>query len=182
MSRMTTNLWFDTEALEAAEHYVAIIPGSRIGDVSRYGDGAPRPAGTVLAVAFELDGQPYLALNGGPEYRFTEAISLVVSCDNQEEVDHCWAALVDGGEPGQCGWLKDRYGLSWQVVPDGLGAVLGDPDPERAGRAMQAMLGMQKLDIAELRAAAAVSSTDGASVSCGAPGAAPVRDDERMAR
>ena len=164
MSRITTNLWFDTEALEAAEHYVAIFPDSRITDVSRYGDGAPRPAGTVLIVAFELDGQPYLALNGGPEFRFTEAISLVVNCADQDEVDHYWAALVDGGEPGQCGWLKDRYGLSWQIVPDGMGEVMGDPDPARAGRAMQAMLGMQKLDIAALRAAAAVSSSDSASV------------------
>lgn len=164
MSRITTNLWFDTEALEAAEHYVSILPDSRITDVSRYGDGAPRPAGTVLTVAFELDGQAYLALNGGPEFRFTEAISLVVNCADQDEVDHYWAALVDGGEPGQCGWLKDRYGLSWQIVPDGMGEVMGDPDPARAGRAMQAMLGMQKLDIAALRAAAAVSSSDSASV------------------
>ena len=155
MSRITINLWFDTEALEAAEHYVAVIPGSRITDVSRYGEGAPRPAGTVLTVAFELDGQPYLALNGGPQYKFTEAISLVVSCADQAEVDQYWAALLDGGEPGQCGWLKDRFGLSWQVVPDGLGEVLGDPDPARAGRAMQAMMGMQKLDIAALRSAAA---------------------------
>lgn len=164
MSRITTNLWFDTEALEAAEHYVSILPDSRITDVSRYGDGAPRPAGTVLTVAFELDGQAYLALNGGPEFRFTEAISLVVNCADQDEVDHYWAALVDGGEPGQCGWLKDRYGLSWQIVPDGMGEVMGDPDPARAGRVMQAMLGMQKLDIAALRAAAAVSSSDSASV------------------
>ena len=163
MSRITTNLWFDTEALEAAEHYVSIFPGSRITDVSRYGDGAPRPAGTVLTVAFELDGQRYLALNGGPEFRFTEAISLVVNCADQDEVDGYWAALVDGGEPGQCGWLKDRYGLSWQIVPDGMGEVMGDPDPARAGRAMQAMLGMQKLDIGALRAAAG-SSPDSALV------------------
>ena len=160
MSRITTNLWFDTEALEAAEYYVAIFPGSRITDVSRYGEGAPRPAGTVLTAAFELDGQAFLALNGGPQFRFTEAISLVVTCADQDEVDHYWAALVEGGEPGECGWLKDRYGLSWQIVPDGLGEVLGDPDPVRAGRAMQAMMTMQKLDIAALRAAAARSSTD----------------------
>jgi predicted 3-demethylubiquinone-9 3-methyltransferase (glyoxalase superfamily) len=164
MSRVTTNLWFDTEALQAAQHYVAIFPGSRITDVSRYGVDAPRPAGTVLTVAFELDGQRYLALNGGPEFRFTEAISLVVNCADQDEVDHYWAALVDGGEPGQCGWLKDRYGLSWQIVPDGMGEVMGDPDPARAGRAMQAMLGMHKLDIAALRAAAAGSSSDSALV------------------
>ena len=157
MSRITINLWFDTEALEAAEHYVKIFPGSRIVNVSRYGEGAPRPAGTVLTVAFELDGQPYLALNGGPQFRFTEAISLMVNCADQDEVEHYWAALVDGGEAGRCGWLKDRYGLSWQVVPDGMAELLGDPDPARAGRAMQAMLAMQKLDIAALRAAAASS-------------------------
>jgi predicted 3-demethylubiquinone-9 3-methyltransferase (glyoxalase superfamily) len=160
MSRITTNLWFDTEALEAAEYYVAIFPDSRVTGVSRYGDGAPRPAGTVLTVAFELDGQPYLALNGGPEFRFTEAISLVVNCADQDEVDHYWAALVAGGQPGQRGWLKDRYGLSWQIVPDGMGEVMGDPDPARAGRAMEAMMGMQKLDIAALRAAVAGPSSD----------------------
>jgi predicted 3-demethylubiquinone-9 3-methyltransferase (glyoxalase superfamily) len=154
MSRITPNLWFDTEALEAAEHYVATIPNSRITAVSRYGEGAPRPAGTVMTVAFELDGRPFLALNGGPEYRLTEAFSLVVACAGQEELDRCWDALVDGGEPGRCGWLKDRFGLSWQVVPDEMGDILGDPDPERAGRAMQAMLGMSKLDVAALRAAA----------------------------
>jgi len=164
MSRITTNLWFDTEALEAAEYYVAIFPGSRITDVSRYGDGAPRPAGTVLTAAFELDGRPYLALNGGHEFRFTEAISLVVNCADQDEVDHYRAALVEGGEPGQCGWLKDRYGLSWQIVPDGMGEVMGDADPARAGRAMQAMMAMQKLDIAALRAAADGISTDSALV------------------
>lgn len=164
MSRITTNLWFDTEALEAAEHYVSIIPNSRITEVSRYGDGAPRPTGTVLTVAFELDGKPHLALNGGPQFRFTEAISFVVNCADQDEVDHCWDALVDGGEPGQCGWLKDRYGLSWQIVPDGLPEVLGDPDPARAGAAMQAMMGMQKLDLAALRTAAEASSSDRASV------------------
>lgn len=164
MSRITTNLWFDTEALEAAEHYVSIIPGSRITDVSRYGDGAPRPAGTVLTVAFELDGQRFLALNGGPHFPFTEAVSVVVSCADQDEVDRYWAALVDGGEPGHCGWLKDRYGLSWQIVPEDLGEVMGDPDPARAGGAMQAMLGMQKLDIAALRRAAAGSSPDTALV------------------
>ena len=154
MSRITTNLWFDTEALEAAEFYVSVIPNSRITDVSHYGEGAPRPAGSVLTVAIELDGQPYLALNAGPQFPFTEAVSLVVNCRDQQEVDHFWTALVDGGEPSRCGWLKDRFGLSWQVVPDGLADVMGDPDPERAGRAMQAMLGMQKLDIDALRAAA----------------------------
>jgi predicted 3-demethylubiquinone-9 3-methyltransferase (glyoxalase superfamily) len=155
MTSITPNLWFDTEALEAAEHYVSVIPGSRITDVSRYGEGAPLPAGTVLTVAFELDGRPFLALNGGPAFPFTEAVSLVVNCADQAEVDRCWDALVEGGEPGRCGWLKDRYGLSWQVVPDGMGEVMGDPDPVRAGRAMAAMQGMSKLDITALRAAAA---------------------------
>jgi predicted 3-demethylubiquinone-9 3-methyltransferase (glyoxalase superfamily) len=154
MSRITTNLWFDTEALQAAEHYVSIFPGSGITDVSHYGEGAPRPAGTVLTAAFELDGQAFLALNGGPEFHFTEAISLVVNCADQAEVDRFWDALVEGGQPGQCGWLKDRYGLSWQIVPDGLGEVLGDPDAGRAGRAMQAMCSMSKLDIGAMRAAA----------------------------
>ena len=160
MSRITTNLWFDTEALEAAEHYVSIFPGSRITDVSHYGEGSPRPAGTVLTAAFELDGQAFLALNGGPEFHFTEAISLVVNCADQAEVDRFWDALVDGGEPGHCGWLKDRYGLSWQIVPDGLSEVLGDPDPERAGRAMQAMSSMSKLDIGAMRVAAAGSTQE----------------------
>ena len=160
MISITTNLWFDTEALDAAEHYVALFPNSRITDVSRYGEGAPRPAGTVLTVAFELDGRPYLALNGGPQFAFNEAISLVVNCADQAEVDHFWAALTDGGEEGSCGWLKDRFGLSWQVVPDGLGDVVGDPDPERAGRAMQAMLTMTKLDLETLRRAAAGATAD----------------------
>ena len=132
---------------------MAIFPGSRVTDVSRYGDGAPRPAGTVLTAAFELDGQPYLALNGGPDFPFTEAISLVVNCADQDEVDHYWAALVDGGEPGQCGWLKDRYGLFWQIAPTVLGEMMKDPDRTRAKRVAQAMLKMTKLDIGGLERA-----------------------------
>jgi predicted 3-demethylubiquinone-9 3-methyltransferase (glyoxalase superfamily) len=154
MSRIATNLWFDDQALEASELYVSLVPNSRITDVSRYGDGAPMPAGTVLTVAFELDGQRFLALNGGPQFTFTEAISVVVTCADQLEVDRLWTALTEGGEEGSCGWCKDRFGLSWQVVPEGLSQVLGDPDPERAGRAMQAMMGMSKLDLSALQAAA----------------------------
>ncbi|MFD9902969.1 VOC family protein [Streptomyces sp. NPDC059063] len=155
MPRITPNLWFDTQSLEAAEFYVSVFPNSKVTNVSYYGEGAPRPAGTVLTVDFELDGQPYTAINGGPEFTFDEAISLSIACADQDEVDHYWSKLTaDGGAEGQCGWLKDKYGLSWQVVPDGLGALIADPDPARAQRAMQAMLTMQKLDIAALRAAA----------------------------
>jgi predicted 3-demethylubiquinone-9 3-methyltransferase (glyoxalase superfamily) len=161
MSRIATNLWFDDQALEASELYVSLVPNSRITDVSRYGDGAPMPAGTVLTVAFELDGQRFLALNGGPQFSFTEAVSVVVTCADQLEVDRLWAALTEGGEEGSCGWCKDRFGLSWQVVPEGLPQVLGDPDPERAGRAMQAMMGMSKLDLPALQAAADGRVSDG---------------------
>ncbi|MFN8034700.1 MAG: VOC family protein [Acidimicrobiia bacterium] len=154
MPVITPNLWFDTEGLEAAEFYVSIFPNSRITNVSYYGDAGPREAGTVLTVDFELDGQPYAAINGGPEFTFDEAISLMIRCADQDEVDYYWAKLTDGGEESRCGWCKDRYGLSWQVVPVAMGEVLGDPDPERAGRAMRVMLGMRKLDLAALRAAA----------------------------
>jgi predicted 3-demethylubiquinone-9 3-methyltransferase (glyoxalase superfamily) len=154
MPRITPNLWFDTQALEAAEFYVSVFPNSQITDVSYYGDAGPRAAGMVLTVAFLLDGQEYTAINGGPEFTFDEAISLLVNCADQDEVDHYWDKLSEGGEEGQCGWLKDRFGLSWQVIPPGMGEVLGDPDPERANRAMQAMLGMTKLDLAAMRAAA----------------------------
>jgi predicted 3-demethylubiquinone-9 3-methyltransferase (glyoxalase superfamily) len=154
MPRITPYLWFDTEAKEAADHYVSIFPNSEITHVSYYGEAGPRSAGTVLTVSFTLDGQPYTALNGGPQFTFSEAISLQIACADQTEVDHYWTRLVDGGEESQCGWLKDRYGLSWQVVPDALGELLSDPDRERATRAMRAMLGMRKLDVAALRAAA----------------------------
>jgi predicted 3-demethylubiquinone-9 3-methyltransferase (glyoxalase superfamily) len=154
MPRITPNFWFDTEGLDAAKFYVSIFPNSEITDVSYYSDAGPRPAGTVLAVNFVLDGQAYTIINGGPEFTFDEAISFSIDCKDQEEVDYYWANLSDGGEEGQCGWLKDRFGLSWQVIPRGLAEVLGDPDPDRAGRATQAMFGMQKLDLAALRAAA----------------------------
>ncbi len=154
MPQITPNLWFDTESLEAAEFYISVFPNSKLTNVAHYGEGAPKPAGSVLMVNFELDGQPYAAINGGPQYSFSEAISFSINCADQDEVDHYWEKLTEGGEEGQCGWLKDRYGLSWQVVPAGLETVLGDPDPARCQRAMQAMFTMNKLDLAAMRAAA----------------------------
>jgi predicted 3-demethylubiquinone-9 3-methyltransferase (glyoxalase superfamily) len=154
MPRITPNLWFDTQGQEAAEFYVSVFPNSRITNVTHYTEGAPREAGMVMTVEFELDGQRFVAINGGPEFTFDEAVSFEIACETQEEVDAYWAKLTDGGEEGPCGWLKDRYGLSWQVTPAGLGELLSDADPQRAQRAMQAMLGMRKLDIAALRAAA----------------------------
>ncbi len=157
--RITPFLWFASEAEEAAALYTSIFPGSRIVSVSRYGDagqevtgGAP---GSVMTVAFELLGQPFVALNGGRAFGFTEAISFQVSCETQAEVDHYWDRLAEGGDPAaqQCGWLKDRYGVSWQVVPTALGRLLGDPDPAKARRAMEALLAMKKLDIAALERA-----------------------------
>ncbi|MEU1121709.1 MULTISPECIES: VOC family protein [unclassified Streptomyces] len=154
MPRITPNLWFDLQSEEAAQFYVSVFPNSEIKNVSYYGEGAPRPAGTVLTVDFELDGQPCTAINGGPEFTFTEAVSFQIDCADQAEVDHYWTKLSEGGEEGPCGWLKDKYGLSWQVVPTVLGELITDPDPERSQRAMQAMLGMKKLDVAALQAAA----------------------------
>jgi predicted 3-demethylubiquinone-9 3-methyltransferase (glyoxalase superfamily) len=154
MPRITPNLWFDTQAQEAAEFYVSVFPNSKVTNVSYYGEAGPRPAGTVLTVEFELDGQPFTGINGGPQFTFTEAISLLISCADQDEVDYYWDKLTDGGGESQCGWLKDRYGLSWQVIPAALGELIGDPDPERSQRAMKAMLGQRKIDIAAIRAAA----------------------------
>jgi predicted 3-demethylubiquinone-9 3-methyltransferase (glyoxalase superfamily) len=148
------NLWFDTQGQEAAEYYCSIFPDSRIVNVTHYTEAAPGKAGQVLTVDFELQGQRFTALNGGPEFQFNEAISLMVPCKDQEELDEYWAKLTDGGEEGPCGWCKDRYGVSWQVVPEGIDELFGDDDPERAKRAMEAMFGMRKLDIAALRAAA----------------------------
>ena len=150
----TTCLWFDTQGEEAATFYTSVFPNSRITDVARYGSAGPRPAGTVMTVAFELDGQRFLALNGGPQFTFDEAISFVVSCKDQAEVDHYWSTLSDGGEEGPCGWLKDRFGISWQIVPEALPRLLADPDPERSQRAMAAMLQMRKIEIDELERAA----------------------------
>ncbi|MEJ7724024.1 MAG: VOC family protein [Ilumatobacteraceae bacterium] len=154
MPRITPNLWFDTESAEAAEFYVSVFPNSEITNVTYYGEAGPRPAGTVMTVDFVLDGQEYTAIDGGPEFTFDEAISLLINCADQEEVDHYWTKLSDGGEEGPCGWLKDKYGLSWQVFPVALGELLSDPDEQRAQRAMKAMLGMKKIDVAAIRAAA----------------------------
>jgi predicted 3-demethylubiquinone-9 3-methyltransferase (glyoxalase superfamily) len=154
MPKTTPCLWFDTQAEDAAEFYTSIFPNSKIVQVTRVGPDGPRPAGTVMTVSFSLDGQEYLALNGGPQFTFSEAISFQVSCGSQEEVDEYWSRLTDGGEEGPCGWLKDRYGLSWQIVPTALTDLLGDPDPGRSQRATQAMMKMKKIDIAELRRAA----------------------------
>lgn len=144
-------LWFDREAEDAARHYAAIFPNSAIGAISRYGKGAPLPEGTALTVSFTLDGREFMALNGGPVFTFTEAVSFVVDCATQAEVDYYWDRLSAGGAPGQCGWLKDRYGLSWQVVPTILPALMTDADPARVNRVMQALMGMTKLDIQALR-------------------------------
>ena len=154
MPEIIPNLWFDTEGEEAAEFYVSVFPNSKIKSVTHYNDAGPREAGMVLTVDFVLDGNEYIAINGGPEFKFTEAISLLVNCADQEEIDYYWEKLGEGGEHGPCGWLKDKYGLSWQVVPAGMVEVLNDPDKGRAERAMKAMLGMRKLDLAALRAAA----------------------------
>jgi predicted 3-demethylubiquinone-9 3-methyltransferase (glyoxalase superfamily) len=151
---LTTCLWFDTQAEEAATYYTSIFPGARLGPVSRYGEGGPRPAGLVITAEFELNGQRFVALNGGPQYTFTEAISFQIPCADQAEVDYYWDRLTaDGGQPGPCGWLKDKFGVSWQVIPAVLGSLLGDPDPAKAARATQAMLAMGKLDIAALERA-----------------------------
>lgn len=153
MQKISPFLWFNDQAEEAANFYVSIFKNSGILGVSRYGDGGPGPAGTAMSVSFVLDGLQCTALNGGPLYSFTEAISLFVTAETQDEVDDLWEQLTTGGEPGQCGWLKDKYGLSWQIVPPVLFELLGDPDPDKSSRVMQAMLGMSKLDIAGLRAA-----------------------------
>jgi predicted 3-demethylubiquinone-9 3-methyltransferase (glyoxalase superfamily) len=152
--KITPNLWFDTQAEEAAGFYTSVFKNSRIVSVARYPEGGPGPAGTVMTVEWELDGQRFVGINGGPQFTFDEAVSFQVDCADQEEIDYYWAALSDGGEEGPCGWLKDRFGLSWQVVPTGMDELFSDPDPTKAQRAMQAMLQMNKLDIAALRSAA----------------------------
>lgn len=155
MPKITPCLWFDDQGLEAATYYTSVIPNSRITGVQHYPGEAPGvPAGAVSTVTFTLDGQEYVALNGGPMFPFTEAVSLQVHCRSQEEVDDYWAKLGDGGEESRCGWLKDRWGLSWQIVPTALLELTADPDRARAGRAFAAMLGMRKIDIAELYRAA----------------------------
>jgi predicted 3-demethylubiquinone-9 3-methyltransferase (glyoxalase superfamily) len=154
MPRITPNLWFDTAGEQAAEFYVSVFPNSKITAVTHYTDAGPRPAGGVLTVDFVLDGQEYTAINGGPQFTFDEAISLLINCADQKEIDYYWAKLSEGGEEGPCGWLKDKFGLSWQVTPGGMAEILNDPDQGRATRAMQAVLGMKKIDIAALNAAA----------------------------
>lgn len=158
MQKITPFLWFDNQAEEAAQFYTSLFPNSKILSVTRYDKAGAaasgRPEGSAMTVAFQLDGQDYTALNGGPVFKFTEAVSFAVSCETQEEVDKYWEALSAHPESEQCGWLKDKYGLSWQIVPKQLGELLGDKDPERAGRAMQAMLKMKKIDIQKMKAAA----------------------------
>jgi predicted 3-demethylubiquinone-9 3-methyltransferase (glyoxalase superfamily) len=153
MQKITTFLWFENQAEEAVNFYTSLFNNSKISEVMRMGEGGPAPAGTVITVMFQLDGQEFIALNGGPQYKFTEAISLLVNCESQEEVDRLWGALTAGGEEQPCGWLKDKYGLSWQIVPTVLGQMLGDKDPAKAQRAMNAMLHMKKIDIPALQAA-----------------------------
>ena len=154
MNGITPCLWFDTEGEEAATFYTSVFPNSKILEVTRYGDAGPRPAGTVMTVSFELDGQKFVALNGGPEFTFSEAVSFEVSCKDQDEVDAYWSKLSEGGEEGPCGWVKDRFGLSWQIVPIALHELVRDPDQEKAQRVMAAMLRMGKIDVAELERAA----------------------------
>jgi predicted 3-demethylubiquinone-9 3-methyltransferase (glyoxalase superfamily) len=151
---VTTFLWFNHNAEVAAEFYTSLFPNSRITKVARWGEGGPAPKGSVMTVAFELAGQTFTALNGGPHYKLTPAVSLVVSCNTQDEIDRYWDALLaDGGKPSKCGWLEDRFDLSWQIVPAAIGDLMGDPDPVKAGRVGQALMKMQKLDLAELQRA-----------------------------
>jgi predicted 3-demethylubiquinone-9 3-methyltransferase (glyoxalase superfamily) len=152
---LVTCLWFDTEGEDAARFYTSIFPGSKLGEITRYGSAGPRDAGIVMTVGFELMGQEFVALNGGSNYTFNQAISFQIMCDSQEEVDHYWSLLGDGGEEGPCGWLTDKFGVPWQVVPRALPELLQQPDAEKAQRVMEAMLGMRKIEIAELERAAA---------------------------
>jgi predicted 3-demethylubiquinone-9 3-methyltransferase (glyoxalase superfamily) len=159
MQKISPFLWFNDQAEEAANFYVSLFDDAAVTNVSRYPEGSPGPVDQVMSVSFRLAGQEFLALNGGPQFPFTEAISLYVHCKDQDEVDRLWAQLTEGGEESQCGWLKDRFGLSWQIIPDRLGELIGDPDPARAQRAMQAMLQMGKIEIKTLEDAA--DATDG---------------------
>src|SRR5262245_22080560 len=152
--KITTFLWFDKEAEEAAQFYTSLFKNSKILSVARYGDAGPGPKGSVMTVAFQLEGQEFVALNGGPHFKFTEAISLVVNCESQKEVDELWSKLTAGGQESDCGWLKDKYGLSWQITPTVLPRLLQDPDPQKAKRVMEAMLKMKKIDIPALERAA----------------------------
>jgi len=153
VQKITPFLWFDGKAEEAMNFYVSIFKNSKIANVVRYGEAGPGPKGTVMTATFQLDGQEFIALNGGPQFKFTEAVSFWVSCETQEEIDDMWEKLSAGGEKGRCGWLKDRYGLSWQIVPPVLGEMLGDKDPEKSKRVMMAMLQMDKINIKTLKQA-----------------------------
>jgi predicted 3-demethylubiquinone-9 3-methyltransferase (glyoxalase superfamily) len=153
MQKITPCLWFDTQAEEAARFYTSIFKNPKIGDIARFPEGAPRAKGTVMTVRFQLDGQEFLALNGGPEFKFNEAISFIVNCETQEEVDRMWERLTAGGKEVQCGWLTDKFGVSWQIVPTILGKLMSGSDPARSARVMQALLPMKKLDIAALQKA-----------------------------
>ena len=153
MQRITPFLWFDGKAEEAMNFYISIFKNSKVGRVTRYGEGGPEPKGTVMSATFQLEGQEFMALNGGPQFRFTPAISFFVNCETQQEVDELWEKLSEGGQKERCGWLKDKYGLSWQIIPSALGRMLGDKDPEKSKRVMEAMLQMDKIDIKGLQKA-----------------------------
>jgi len=153
--KLVTCLWFDTEGEEAARFYTSIFPGSKLGQITHYGSAGPRPEGTVMTVGFELMGQEFVALSGGPDFSFNQAISFQIMCKSQEEVDRYWTLLSDGGQEGPCGWLTDKFGVPWQVVPTALPGLLRQPDAEKAQRVMQAMMGMKKIEIGELERAAA---------------------------
>ena len=153
MQKITTFLWFDTQAEEAANFYVSLFKNSRISTVNRYGDAGPGPKGSVMMVTFQLEGQGFIALNGGPHFKFTPAISLMVDCETQEEVDQLWERLSEGGRKDRCGWLQDKYGLSWQIVPRALQQLMSDPDAKKSANVMQAMLQMDKIDINKLQEA-----------------------------
>jgi predicted 3-demethylubiquinone-9 3-methyltransferase (glyoxalase superfamily) len=153
MPKITPFLWFENRAEEAMQFYTSVFKNSKPGRVTRYGDGGPGPKGQAMSVTFQLEGQDFIGLNGGPHFHFTEAISLFVNCETQEEVDDLWSKLSGGGAPGRCGWLKDKYGLSWQIIPKQLGEMLADKDPEKSQRVLQTMLKMDKIDIAALKRA-----------------------------
>jgi predicted 3-demethylubiquinone-9 3-methyltransferase (glyoxalase superfamily) len=153
VQKITPFLWFDNQAEEAMNFYTSIFKNAKIGNVSRYGESGPGPKGSVMVASFELDGMHFTALNGGPQFKFTEAISFYVSCESQDEVDHYWDKLSEGGQTQRCGWLKDKFGVSWQIIPSALPKLMGDPDRAKAGRVMQAMLQMKKIDVAKLQQA-----------------------------
>ena len=151
--KITPFLWFDNQAEDAMNFYISVFKNSKVGEIARYGEAGPGPAGSVMTATFELDGQHFIALNAGPHFKFTEAISFVIDCQDQEEVDYYWNKLTEGGQESQCGWLKDKFGLSWQVVPTMLSKLFNTPDKDKANRAMKAMMQMKKLDIASLQKA-----------------------------